>query len=103
MQKKNVNYSPVSSQQAGFVENEHQIEALTKSLKWLKYPVPAEIRRLCDQRKRSNSLSLFASFISQRKSKMTVILAVEQKSSQNIQLLLHWIPVFFFYIAIANM
>ena len=103
MQKKNVNYSPVSSQQVGFVENERQIEALTKSLKWVKYPVPAEIRRLYDQRKRSNSLSLFASFISQRKSKMTVILAVEQKSSQNIQLLLHWIPVFFFYIAIANM
>lgn len=102
MQKKNVNYSPVSSQQAGFVENERQIEALTKSLKWVKYPVPAEIRRLYD-RKRSNSLSLFASFISQRKSKMTVILAVEQKSSQNIQLLFHWIPVFFLYIAIANM
>lgn len=69
MQKKNVNYSRVSSQQAGFVENEHQIEALTKSLKWVKYPVPAEIRRLRDQRKRSNSLSLFAWFISQRKSK----------------------------------
>lgn len=34
---------------------------------------------------------------------MTVMTAVEQKSSQNIQLLLHWIPVFFFYIAIANM
>ena len=69
MQKKNVNYSPVSSEPAGFVKNEHQIEALTKSLKCVKYPVPADIKRLCDQRKRSNSLSLFAWFISQRKSK----------------------------------